>query len=163
MNKLTTAAALLILASVAVTAVADEPADKKSKKGKSQEELYKAFEAKMKDVKLRGHFTTVKDGTIESKEESYTIRSAKKLDTKGDIWLITAHLSYGGQEGDVTLPLPVKWAGDTPVITLDSYKVPGMGTFSARVAFHGDRYFGTWQHDAKGGHIYGVLEKAEEK
>jgi len=161
MRKLTTTAAVLLLAATSAYVHADEPAAKKDA-ADTQEQLFKAFEAKMTNVKMRGNFTTVKDGKIEGKEETYEIRQVKKFG-KGDVWLITAHLRYGGQEGDVTLPLPVKWAGDTPVITLNKYKVPNMGTFSARVAFHGDRYFGTWQHDDKGGHLYGVLEKMDEK
>ena len=60
---------------------------------------------------------------------------------------------------DLTLPitLPVIWAGDTPMITLDNVALPGMGTFSARVLFHRNRYAGTWQHDDIGGHMFGEL------
>jgi len=160
MKLLAVIAALLPVAICATLADAEEPGKKKA--AASQEQLFKDFESKLSNVKLRGKFTTIKDGELEIKDETYTIRKVKKFG-KGDMWLITAHLSYGGQEGNVTLPLPVKWAGDTPVITLNKYEVPNMGVFSARVAFHGDRYFGTWQHDEKGGHIYGVIEKIDEK
>jgi len=45
------------------------------------------------------------------------------------------------------------------VITMDSFWIPGMGTFGARVLIHSGRYAGTWQHDAVGGHLFGVIKK----
>ena len=64
---------------------------------------------------------------------------------------------------DVTLPVPVviRWAGTTPVITLEKVTLPGMGTFSSRVLVHNNRYTGTWQHDDVGGHLFGTLSKPE--
>lgn len=59
----------------------------------------------------------------------------------------------------IPLTLKVLWAGTTPVITLDDFTIAGMGTFSARVMFHGDRYAGTWQHGKKGGLMFGKIEK----
>jgi hypothetical protein len=38
--------------------------------------------------------------------------------------------------------------------------LPAMGTFTVRVLFYGDRYAGTWQHGAVGGHMSGRIEKA---
>jgi hypothetical protein len=62
---------------------------------------------------------------------------------------------------DLSLPLPitVEWAGDTPVITLTQYQIPGLGSFSARVLFYEDRYAGTWQHGDVGGHLFGKIIK----
>jgi hypothetical protein len=51
----------------------------------------------------------------------------------------------------------VKWAGKTPVITLDNVTIPGLGTFSSRVVIDGPLYAGTWQHDAVGGHMFGKI------
>jgi hypothetical protein len=62
----------------------------------------------------------------------------------------------------VTLPIPleIKWAGDTPVITLTKLAIPGLGTFTSRVVIYEGRYAGTWQHDRVGGHLFGKIEKA---
>ncbi len=124
-----------------------------------REARFDAFAESMRNVRLKGHFTVVSQGkTRTAQEEEYTIKSVKKL-PKGDQWLFQARIRYGRVDMTVPLVLNVKWAGATPVIALDSLTIPGLGTFSARVLFHGKRYVGTWQHDDKGGHLYGVLEK----
>lgn len=91
------------------------------------------------------------------REEEYAITGAVPLG--GDLWALTARIRYG--ETDVTIPVPiaVKWAGDTPVLTLDRITLPGLGTFSSRVVLDGDRYAGTWQHDDVGGHMFGRIER----
>jgi hypothetical protein len=93
-------------------------------------------------------------------EESYEISSATHLG--GELWLITSRIRYGDVDATVPVPVAVKWAGTTPVITLDQVTIPGMGTFSARVLFHGDRYAGTWQHDDVGGHMFGRVKPKPE-
>lgn len=90
-------------------------------------------------------------------EEEYAISAAMPLG--GDLWLITARIRYGDKDLTVPVPVAVKWAGETPVITLDSIAIPGLGTFSSRVVLDGDRYAGTWQHDAVGGHMFGRIER----
>ncbi len=115
----------------------------------------------MRSVRLKGKFTVVAEGTVVSqREETYEIRRVEKL-PKGNQWRFFARIRYG--RIDVTLPLTldVLWAGSTPVITLDSVAIPGLGTFDARVLIHGDRYVGTWQHGDKGGHLYGVIERVD--
>jgi hypothetical protein len=57
------------------------------------------------------------------------------------------------------MPINVLWAGNTPVMTLDKITIPGLGTFSARVVFHENKYAGTWVHDNVGGHLFGRIEK----
>jgi hypothetical protein len=76
-----------------------------------------------------------------------------------DRWQFNARMRYGGI--DVTLPItvPMRWVGDTPMITLTDLTVPKLGTFTARVFFYGDRYAGTWQHGDAGGHMFGRIEK----
>lgn len=114
-------------------------------------------------VKLVGRFTidappgTPVPGEKEMpREEEYTITTVTKL-ADGDWWTMLARMRFGTV--DLTLPVPVevKWAGDTPVITLDKVTVPGLGTFSSRVVLDGERYAGTWQHDAIGGHMFGRI------
>ena len=76
------------------------------------------------------------------KSDTYMIASVAKQG--GNVWVISARIQYADQ--DITLPVPVRvlWAGDTPVITMDGLTLPGMGTYSARVMFHGGFYCGTW-------------------
>ena len=40
----------------------------------------------------------------------------------------------------------MKFVDDTPIILMTDATIPGMGTFTARVFFHGDLYAGTWEH-----------------
>ena len=110
-------------------------------------------------MKLSGHFTL--DGAEETRleREEYAITGAVKLGN-GDYWALTSRIKYGDVDLTVPVPVQVKWAGDTPVITVDSVKIPGLGTFSARVLLDGARYAGTWSHDEKGGHLFGVIERA---
>ena len=112
-------------------------------------------------ITFRGHFTTNKKGSENDlpKQDEYTITSATHV--SGDYWLLTSKIQY--RDIDVTLPVPVmiRWAGTTPVITLEEVTLPGMGTFSSRVLIHKNRYTGTWQHDGVGGHLFGTLSKNE--
>jgi hypothetical protein len=124
-----------------------------------REALFKQFEETLSGVKLVGRFTILgqEDGPLP--KEEYTINSVAKL-PEGDYWLFKTRIKYG--ENDVTVPLPleVKWAGDTPIITLTDFTIPGMGTFSARVVIDKKKYAGTWAHGEAGGHLFGVIEKA---
>lgn len=121
-------------------------------------ERYKKLETLLTGAKLTGNFTiTGKDKDFP--KEEYTILSATKAD-EGEFWLLKARIQYGGK--DVTIPMPIEilWAGKTPVMTLDNLTLPGLGTFSARVVLHDDKYAGTWQHDKVGGHLFGTISRA---
>lgn len=115
------------------------------------------FQKLLSGVTLIGRFTIDGNKTKDEfpQEEEYTITSATPLG--GELWLITSRIKYGDVDTTVPVPVVVKWAGDTPMITLDNITLPGMGTFSARVFFHRGRYAGTWQHDDIGGHMFGSL------
>ena len=82
------------------------------------------------------------------RKEKYTLGEVKKL--TGDLWQIPARIQYG--EKDVTIPivLPIKWAGDTPMVVVDSLPLPGFGTVSARVMFFEGHYAGYWKHGRSG-------------
>jgi hypothetical protein len=127
-----------------------------------QEKLDKQFEQTLSGARLKGQFTIDgKEGP--PKEDVYTISKVTKLDID-DLWKFDVHIKYGDVDKAVALALPVKWAGDTPVITLAKTAIPGMGTFSARVVIDGDKYAGTWSHHGKGGgHMFGVIEKVDEE
>ncbi len=110
----------------------------------------------MTDAVMAGRFTT--DGDDHPpKEDRYAIKSVKKL--QGDLWLFNAQIQYSGRNLTVPLILPVKWAGDTPVITVTNVGIPGMGTYTARVLIYEDRYAGTWSASARhGGTLFGRIE-----
>lgn len=113
---------------------------------------------KLTGTRWQGRFTVIGDDE-KLTEETYEITRATKT-PEGDYWLLVARIKYG--QNDMTLPLPpieIKWAGSTPVITLDQLTIPGLGTFDARVLIRGDRYSGTWSHNDKGGHLFGTIEK----
>jgi hypothetical protein len=138
----------------ATALAADPPRDRAA--------LEQEFAERLTGSALVGTFSVV-GRTGQPKEERYEITSAKKV--QDNDWVITSRIKYGDK--DVVLPVFVQvfWADDTPVITLTNRTIPGLGTFTARVMVHGDRYAGTWQHDAVGGHMWGFVEKrpAEKK
>ena len=107
-----------------------------------------------------GNFTMT--GEKGMNEETYEIISAAKGET-GDYWNLIARIKYGGK--DVTLPLPpieIKFAGKTPVITVDNASFPGFGIFDARVVIRQGKYAGTWSHSGGvGGHLFGKIEKMD--
>lgn len=148
--------ALLIPAAV----FAEDPAKAKeaAKPAPSQAELNKKLAADLTNVKFIGSFTVSGKEAEAPKEEEYTITSALKLD-EPDLWLLKARIKYGKTDQTFPIPLEIKWAGDTPVITLTNLEIPGLGTFTSRVVIYEGRYAGTWQHGDVGGHLFGRIEK----
>lgn len=122
--------------------------------GSAAAELEKKFQETMSGVTLVGNSTHLNKPGI-SEEERYTIEKVSKV--AGDVWLFQAHVKYAGHDLTVPLPLSVKWAGDTPVITLTDLAIPGMGTYSARVLIYRDQYAGTWNGKTAGGQLFGKL------
>jgi len=121
---------------------------------------FERFAKQLSNVKLVGRFTIVgKEGPL-AKEE-YTILKVDKLPL-GDKWLFHCRIKYGQHDLTLPLPLDVKWADDTPIITLTDLAIPPLGTFSSRVVIHDDKYAGTWRHDNVGGHLFGTIEKLPE-
>ena len=126
-------------------------------------ELEKQFAATMSGATLIGNYTMgsldkpkADDTAPERKQDRYTLGKVAKL--AGDKWLIETRIQYGTHDVTVPLALEVKWAGDTPVITLTDLTIPGLGTFSARVLFYRNQYAGTWSHGDKGGLLFGRVE-----
>ena len=107
--------------------------------------------------------------SVEGAAKPPELAAAKKLveevkKSDGDVWIFTARVKYMQFDATLPIPVPVKWAGDTPVVTLTDAVLPGLGDkFSCRVIFHEDRYAGTWQHGDFGGHMFGRIEKQEKK
>lgn len=158
--------ALFAAAGVRFVGAADEsekntPGTKQSAEASlDQEALEKAFAEKMSGAVFSGSYSvTNADGKESAAQmEKYTIAKVAKV--KDDLWTFTARIEYGKNNVFVPMALQVKWAGDTPVITLTDLTIPGLGTFTSRVMIYGDRYAGTWQHGKTGGHLWGRVEKA---
>jgi hypothetical protein len=121
-----------------------------------------ALEKSLHGCTLVGQFTVDGKGDVRPSAERYELSSVKHL--QGNIWLITARIKYGDHDLTVPLPLPIRWAGNTPVITLDDFTVPGMGTYSARVMIYDDRYMGYWSATDHGGYLFGdVVRPGDEE
>lgn len=145
-------AAVLVCALVSRSGAADE-----DNKGERE----KAFASKLTGAVLAGSFSLDGKDAGAHKPDRYQIVSAKKVN--GDDWVVTAKMKIGEKELDIPIAIKVFWADDAPVMSLTDLTIPGMGTFTARVMFHGDRYAGTWQHGEVGGHMWGVIEKSPAK
>lgn len=146
--------AVVTVASSRVIRAADAPT---TQPATNQAALEEKFAADMNNVTLVGHFTM--DGhDAAPKEERYTISSVKKL--QGDMWLFNARIQYNKTDSTIPLVIPVKWAGDTPIISVTEMGIPGMHTYSARVVIYNGRYAGTWNGAGNhGGTLFGRLEK----
>lgn len=121
----------------------------------SLEERERAFAESMREVILDGQFTVAwpepREGVY---RDRYEIAGVTKLD--GDRWRFDARITYGNT--DVTLPVvvPIRWAGDVPMIRMVNVEIPGLGEeFGATIVFDGDRYGGTWDHGEVGGFMFG--------
>jgi len=150
-------AAWALLFVISFSSAADEPAKKDGAAIPSREELIKKLEQDLTNVKLIGRFSVTGREDHEPRPEEYTITSAIKL-PDGDMWLVKARIKYGDKDVTVPMPLEIKWAGDTPVITLTDLAIPNLGTFTARVVIYDNKYAGTWQHGKVGGSLFGRIE-----
>ena len=118
-------------------------------------DVERQFAEKMKNAALVGAFTVTGREDRAPREDRYDISSVEKVGDER--WRFNAKIGELG----VTLPIVVtmKFAGDTPIITITDFTIPTLGTFTSRVFFYGDRYAGTWQHGAVGGVCFGKIEK----
>jgi hypothetical protein len=121
-------------------------------------ELIAKLENALTDTTWTGQFTI--DGRQgPPSPESYVIREVSHEGENN--WIINAQITYGDREISFPVPVQVRWAGRTPVITLDSVTIPPLGTFDARVLMRRGSYAGTWRHGKKGGHLFGKYAKHE--
>jgi hypothetical protein len=117
-------------------------------------DLEKRFQAMMSRVTLVGHSASPNHEGV-SAEERYVVDKVSKL--TGDTWLFEARLQYGTHDIPVPVPVQIKWAGDTPVITLTDLTIPGVGTYTARVLLYRDQYAGMWSSKDHGGQLFGKI------
>ena len=129
--------------------------------GRAEEPRDERFKKLVTNMKLSGYFSVDGQAPGEFAKDEYVITSATKLAGTEDLWALTSRIKYGDVDLTVPVPVLVKWAGETPVITVEDFTIPGLGTFGARVVIDRDRYAGTWSHDETGGHLFGALEPVE--
>jgi hypothetical protein len=164
MNRLSgfSLAILLVLVPTVASAQESPPTKltKSSQEAPSQEELEQKLSEKLSGATLVGQFTVsdVNDGKPLA-QDKYQLGKVHKL--PNGLWSIEARIQYGEHDVKLPLALPVKWAGDTPVITVTKVAFPGLGTYSARVLFYDDSYAGTWSGSTHGGEMWGKIVKAD--
>jgi hypothetical protein len=121
--------------------------------------LEREFADRMTNSTLVGRFTIAGREDQAASPERYEISSVEKVGP--DEWRFNARVKYGRVDVSVPVVVAMRWADDTPMITMTDLTIPTLGTFTARVFFYGDRYAGTWQHGRFGGHMFGRIEKGE--
>jgi len=124
-------------------------------------EREKRFQEHFGSCLLEGSFTLDSDTSGELRRDVYEIQSVEKQ--ADGRWMIKALVGYTGRKVPFSLPVPVEWAGDTPVLSITELPIPLMGTYSARVVIDGERYAGTWSGAGYGGHLFGYIRKPEKK
>ena len=149
----------LVPAAVAQDAPPEPPPAKAPEPKVDQAELDRQFEKTMSGAALVGRFTLEGRGGAgrEPREERYHINKVTKM--TGDYWMFVARVQYGKKDVTVPMMLQVKWAGDTPVITLTDLAIPGLGTYTARVMIFRDHYAGYWSGGDHGGNLWGRVER----
>jgi hypothetical protein len=137
------------------------PAAGAEKAKPTAEELEARFKATLTKATFSGRWCGIKDGKLTpEKEDKYTITSVTKLG--GDAWIIHARIQYGQIDVVAPIPVRVKWAGDTPVITLDNIGIPGGNSYSARVLVYNKTYAGTWSGGDHAGLLNGIITNEKE-
>ncbi len=123
----------------------------------AEAERNQTFTRSMSGVTLVGQSTRLnREGVFGP--ERYHIDGVTHL--SGDTWLFRTRMDVHGKELPVPIPLTVKWAGDTPIITLTDLAIPGVGTYTARVILYRDQYAGTWSGEKAGGQLFGKIERS---
>ncbi|HEY2148465.1 MAG TPA: hypothetical protein VGH32_11040 [Pirellulales bacterium] len=160
----------LIVILPAVVRSADEPRDKPAaaspakpvpQRAEEKAELEKKFSESLSGATLDGYFSETPGDESKPKPSKYVINKVSKI--SGDLWLFEARIKYNDHDVTIPVPLAVRWAGDTPVITLDSAEIPGFGSFTARVLIHDDSFAGMWSGGSHRGELYGRVVKGSEK
>ena len=119
------------------------------------------FVDRMRNVALVGHFTVEGEERRDGLPERYEISGVTKLD--GDRWRFDARVQYGSVDATLPIVVPDVWAGDTPMVSITDFAIPGLGEeFGARVIFHDERYAGTWNHGRYGGLMYGTISPLDQ-
>jgi hypothetical protein len=141
---------MLTLLILATTLLAQEPAAPVE-----MTPVEKQFQEMLANVTMEGYFTV--GDAAETRPDRYVIERVTKI--KDDVWKFDARVLYNGKDFKASVPVPVKWAGDVPVLTLNNYAIAGQGVFSARILMYNGMYAGTWGAQAHGGKMFGKIVK----
>jgi hypothetical protein len=153
--------ALAALLLIPFSAMADDKTPAAPPAQLSQEELEKQLSEDLTNHVMIGQFTTTGAPTDQpAKEDRYTLGKVYKL--KNGLWSFETRMKTGEKEVKFTMAFPIKWAGDTPMITLTDLPIPGMGIFTARILVYRGQYAGTWSAGDHGGLMFGRIVKADE-
>ncbi len=151
-------AACLCAVMLTTSARSEQKADQKKDEAQLNEHERK-FQKMLKGKVLVGNFSVIKDGKeSDPKKDRYKITDMAKMEN--GFWRFT--FQYGDKPA-IPFALPVKWADDTPMISLTNVTIPGLGTFSCRVLFHEGQYAGTWRHGEVIGNMWGVIQDPKEE
>jgi hypothetical protein len=124
-------------------------------------ELEAKFKATLTNATMSGRWCLIKEGELTlEKPDKYSIVGVNKL--FGDRWLIRARIQYGEKDYTAPIPVRVKWAGDTPVITVTDVGLPGGASYSARVVIYDDSYAGVWSGGTMRGLLNGVITREKQ-
>jgi hypothetical protein len=120
-------------------------------------DLERRFVERMTNVSLVGTFTVAGRDDRPGRPDRYDILGVEKIGD--DLWRFNARMRHEGIDMTMPFAVPMRWVGDTPMIQMTDAAIPGIGAFTVRVFFYGDRYAGTWQHGDVGGLMTGRIEK----
>jgi hypothetical protein len=111
---------------------------------------------------LSGRWAPLKDGALgeERSGDKYQIVSVAK--GNGDNWTVSAKLKYHDQEFVMPFPVRMKFDGDIAILIVDDLKIPGGGTYTARLLIYERTYSGTWKGQRGGGMLYGTITNGTE-
>ena len=123
----------------------------------SLSEAERVFVERMNGASLVGQFTIAGREDRAGRPERYDISGVEKVGE--DQWRFNARIRYGSIDTTAPVVVPMRFLGDTPMISMTDLTIPGMGTFTVRLFFYDDRYAGSWQHGEFGGHMFGRIEK----
>jgi hypothetical protein len=118
-------------------------------------DVEKEFQQMLANVVLEGFFT-VGNGT-ELFPDRYVIESVTKV--KDGVWRFAARVQYNKKDMAIAIPVPVFFAGDTPVISLTRQAIQGLGTYDTRLVIYKGGYAGTWGGGETGGKMFGNIVK----
>ena len=149
------AIALLLSASSPLQATEVQTAEVSA--GDAQAAREAAFAELLTGSRLVGYFTMDGEGKPELRGDSYTLKSVSKKE--GDLWTFEAQIEYGERVIPIKMDLPVLWAGNTPMISVDDMGFPFLGKYSARILFDEGQYSGLWRGKGYGGQMFGRVEK----
>jgi len=145
---------VVLLGGARSAVIAEQPTEK-------QAEQFAALEKSLSGAAMVGYFTDSNEPATKLTSDRYDLQSVRYLGESQ--WLFQTRIRYGDRDVTLPLTLPIYWAGDTPVITVEKLAIPGFGTFTARVMIYADHYAGFWSGADHGGHMFGMIERKEPK